>query len=310
MILLDYHNRIIEDTLKARFNPENKPKPLDMNIVDFDGVSYHLSTLDDQDTKLVLSIRWKCWPELVKYGATDVLRREYSQWIVNPEQGYDFTLQFDLEKLGADPEDVIRKVSLLKRNAMAAPFERAFDAQALAEKEDTWDPSTSQLMTIPYRDGEVIYVQNQQDRVTVIFSTLFKEETDRVFAKVFLQEFVDARKSAKPQLQHAPQVIYSHREPPLEIRHVPGLLDSESMGYITFVLFPRNFAPGAVREETISRIQIFRDYLHYHIKCSKAYMHSRMRARVSEFLKVLNRAKPEIQASEKKLASGRAFRRA
>ena len=84
-------------------------------------------------------------------------------------------------------EDVIRKVSLLKRNAMAAPFERAFDAQSLAEKEDNWDPSTSQLMTIHYRDGEAIYVQNQQDRVTVIFSTLFKEETDRVYAKVFLQ---------------------------------------------------------------------------------------------------------------------------
>lgn len=70
---------------------------------------------------------------------------------------------------------------------MAAPFERAFDAQSLAEQEDHWDPSSSQLMTIHYRDGEAIYVQNQQDRVTVIFSTLFKEETDRVFAKVFLQ---------------------------------------------------------------------------------------------------------------------------
>ncbi|KAI1321799.1 hypothetical protein EDD11_000075 [Mortierella claussenii] len=307
MIVLDYHNRIIEDTLKTRFNPENKPKPLDMNIVDFDGVSYHISTLEDQDSKLILSIRWKCWRQLIQYGAMDVLKREYSQWIVDPEHGFDFTLQFDLENIGADPEELIRKVSLLKRNAMAAPFERAFDAQALAEKEDTWDPSTSQLMTIHYRDGEAIYVQNQQDRVTVIFSTLFKEETDRIFAKVFLQEFVDARK--KPLLQNAPQVIYSHREPPLEIRHVPGLLDSESMGYITFVLFPRNFTVGHVREETISRIQIFRDYLHYHIKCSKAYMHSRMRARVSDFLKVLNRAKPEVVASEKKLASGRTFRR-
>jgi actin related protein 2/3 complex subunit 2 len=78
---------------------------------------------------------------------------------------------------------------LLKRNAMAAPFERAFDAQSLAEQEDHWDPSSSQLMTIHYRDDEAIYVQNQQDRVTVIFSTLFKEETDRVFAKVFLQVY-------------------------------------------------------------------------------------------------------------------------
>ncbi|KAF9164000.1 hypothetical protein DFQ27_004033 [Actinomortierella ambigua] len=307
MILLDYHNRIIEDTLKARFNPENKPKLVDMSIVDFDGVSYHISTLENQETKLLLSIRWKCWPELIQYGAESVLKREYSQWITQPEVGYDFSLLFDLENIGADPEDVIRKVSLLKRNAMAAPFERAFDAQALAEKEEQWDPTTSQLMTIHYREGESIFIQNQQDRVTVIFSTLFKEETDRIFGKVFLQEFVDARR--KPHLQHAPQVIYSHREPPLEIRHLPGLEDSESMGYITFVLFPRHFVSGQVREETISRIQIFRDYLHYHIKCSKAYMHSRMRARVSDFLKVLNRAKPEHHAVEKKLASGRAFRR-
>ncbi|KAK3824768.1 MAG: Arp2/3 complex, 34 kd subunit p34-Arc-domain-containing protein [Benniella sp.] len=308
MILLDYHNRIIEDTLKTRFNPDNKPKPLEMDFVDFDGVSYHLATLDNQDTKIILSIRWKCWPELIRYGAMDTLRRQYSQWIVDPEPNYDFTLQFDVENLGADPESVIRRVSLLKRNAMASPFERAFDATTISEKEGVWDPSTSQLMEIHYRDGEAIYVKNNQDSVTVFFSTLFKDETDRVLAKVFLQEFVDARK--EPQLQNAPQVLYSNREPPLELRHVPGLLDSESMGYITFILFPRHFTPGPVREETISRIQIFRDYLHYHIKCSKAYMHSRMRARVAEFLKVLNRAKPEIQGGEKKLASGRTFRRA
>jgi actin related protein 2/3 complex subunit 2 len=65
-------------------------------------------------------------------------------------------------------------------------------------------------------------------------------------------------------------------------------------------LFPRHFAKGDVREKTISQIQLFRDYLHYHIKCSKAYMHSRMRARVQEFLKVLNRAKPEVPNVEKK----------
>lgn len=53
-------------------------------------------------------------------------------------------------------------------------------------------------------------------------------------------------------------------------------------------------------DATISHIQLFRDYLHYHIKCSKAYMHSRMRARVAEFLKVLNRAKMENREVERK----------
>lgn len=55
---------------------------------------------------------------------------------------------------------------------------------------------------------------------------------------------------------------------------------------------------------------MFRDYLHYHIKCSKAYIHSRLRRRVAEFLKVLNRAKPEVEEKERKTATGRSFVRA
>lgn len=74
------------------------------------------------------------------------------------------------------------------------------------------------------------------------------------------------------------------------------------------VLFPRHFTNPETQARTITQIQLFRDYLHYHIKCSKAYMHSRMRARVAEFLKVLNRAKPE-EEKERKTASGRTFTR-
>jgi actin related protein 2/3 complex, subunit 2 len=82
---------------------------------------------------------------------------------------------------------------------------------------------------------------------------------------------------------------------------------------------------------TVSQIQLFRDYLHYHstcrhsgsirgacqltfvphvpsVKCSKAYMQSRMRHRVAEFLKVLNRAKLEQAEKERKTATGRTFK--
>jgi len=42
-------------------------------------------------------------------------------------------------------------------------------------------------MQMHYRDEEAIYVRASADRVTVIFSTVFREETDRIFGKVFLQ---------------------------------------------------------------------------------------------------------------------------
>lgn len=42
-------------------------------------------------------------------------------------------------------------------------------------------------MQLHYRDEEAIYIRAAADRVTVIFSTIFREETDRIVGKVFLQ---------------------------------------------------------------------------------------------------------------------------
>src|SRR5271170_3798978 len=92
-----------------------------------------------------------------------------------------------------------------------------------------------------YREEEAIYISPQADRVTVIFSTVFREEVDHIFGEVFLREFVDARK--RPALQNAPQVLFSNREPPLEIRGLPEVKKAMStapgggkgeIGYITF----------------------------------------------------------------------------
>lgn len=82
------------------------------------------------------------------------------------------------------------------------------------------------------RPEEAIYLLPSSDRVTVVFSTIFKDETDQIFGKVFLQEFVDARR--RPSCQTAPQVLYSNRDPPLEIREAKGLIDGGNVGYVTF----------------------------------------------------------------------------
>lgn len=171
---------------------------------------------------------------------------------------------------------MVKKLSLIKRDLLAIPFERAFEQQVEFEKEEnkgtpipgiTKTTKSAELMQIHYREREAIYIQAQHDRVTVIFSILFKEETDRIFGRVFLQvffflrfsgsrlqiisstltdniiflcllqiqEFVDARR--RPALQNAPQVLYSIKEPPLEIRNLPELQkveDREDLGYVTF----------------------------------------------------------------------------
>ena len=129
---------------------------------------------------------------------------------------------------------------------MAAPFERAFDEHhQRAEEAAKYSSETApqgvreggEVMTINYRDQEAIFIKASHDRVTVIFSTVFSDETDRIFGKVFLQEFVDARRRA---IQNAPQVLFRN-EPPLELQDVPGLKSSTTgeLGYITFGIYAR-----------------------------------------------------------------------
>jgi len=204
------------------------------------------------------------------------------------------SLVFDLENIPSDWEQLVKKVGLLKRNCFASVFEKYFEFQEQGIE-------GQRRAVIHYRDDETLYVEAQSDRVTVVFSTVFRDEDDVVLGKVFMQEFREGRRASHT----APHVMFSHREPPLELQNT-GAKVGDNIAYITFVLFPRHTNREA-RDNTINLIHMFRDYLHYHLKCSKAYIHSRMRAKTSEFLKVLNRARPEPKNVEKKTITGRTF---
>ena len=53
-----------------------------------------------------------------------------------------------------------------------------------------------------------MYVEAKADRVTVVFSTIFKDDDDVVLGKVFLQEFKEGRRASAT----APQVLFSKDE--------------------------------------------------------------------------------------------------
>ncbi|KAL2138724.1 hypothetical protein VTI28DRAFT_6329 [Corynascus sepedonium] len=315
MLLLDYQNVLIQSVLTERFSGA-PPVSIDQTVSDFDGVIFHISTPETK-TKIQVSIQIRCFQDLLRYGAEEVLNREYGPYVVPPEPGFDFSILVDLENLPAEQEardELVKKISLLKRNAMAAPFEQAYQehyhlkqeaAKFTTEEAPQGVREGGEVKAIHYREEEAIYVKASHDRVTVIFSTIFREETDRVFGKVFIQEFVDARRRA---IQNAPQVLFRN-DPPLELQGVPGVKNTGTgeIGYVTFVLFPRHLTPQRM-PDVISHIQTFRDYFHYHIKASKAYIHSRMRRRTADFLQVLRRARPDNEEKERKTASGRTFK--
>lgn len=297
MILLEINNRIIEETLTLKFSNAlagNKPDVVDVTVADFDGVLYHVSNPGEDRTKVRVSISLKFYKDLQEHGADELIQREYGQYLTEPEDGYNVSILFDLENIPSNHKELVKKAGLLKRNCFASVFEKYFEFQEKGS-------SGHKRALIHYRDDETMYVDAQKDRVTVVFSTVFKDEDDIIIGKVFLQEFKEGRR----RYQQAPQVLFSHMEPPRELQGTDAAV-GENIGYITFVLFPRH-TTGETRDNTINLIHTLRDYLHYHIKCSKAYIHSRMRAKTVDFLKVLNRARPEQKNIEKKTITGKTF---
>ncbi|XP_072029977.1 actin-related protein 2/3 complex subunit 2-like isoform X2 [Amphiura filiformis] len=294
MILLEIKNKIIEETLLAKFeNAESggKPEAIDITIADFDGVLYHVSNLDGDKTKVQVSISLKFYKDLQEHGADELLKKIYGASLQDtPEENYNVTLLYSLENLPESKEKAASSAALLKRHCFASVFLRYFEFQ---EKEE----AGHKRAVIHYRDDETMYVDAFKDRVTVVFSTVFKDDDDVIIGKVFMQEFKEGRRASHT----APQVLFSHKDPPRELDGTDAR-GGDNVGYITFVLEPRHTNAKA-RNKTIDLIHIFRDYLHYHIKCSKAYIHSRMRARTSDFLKVLNRARPESTQKERRTIS-------
>jgi actin related protein 2/3 complex subunit 2 len=103
---------------------------------------------------------------------------------------------------------LISKLALFKATAMAAPFLSAFneqqslqstykDAAGAQQMDIQQQESKGELKVVRYREEEAIFIQASHDRVTIIFSTVFKEETDRVYGRVFLQVSLEVESHAQ-----------------------------------------------------------------------------------------------------------------
>jgi actin related protein 2/3 complex subunit 2 len=294
MILLETGSRILEEVIRQRVQSD-KREAVDITLADFDGTQYHIATNATQRNLVTVSISWPCISQMKQFGTDAKVQSFYGPLVTSTENGYDYTLQFDLDNLGADKDALPGKIALFKRTVVAAPLEAVFDGK----------PGLPPVITINYRTNEAVYLKREGNNVAVIFSINFKDKDDIVIGKVFLQELEAARKT----INNAPAITFSQKERPLELKSVQNVYEGEDQGFVTFLLFGPH-THETRRGKTIDTIHLFRNYLHYHIKCSKAFLHTRMRLRVEELLQVLNRAKIKNANKDMKTMSGRTFKRA
>jgi len=302
MILLEVHNRIVEQAVRSQVFPvDGKREPLEVICADFDGVQYHISNNADKSA-LTVSLQWACADQLLANGGQEDLQRIYGAYLVDPEPNYHVTLSLNLNSLPADQkakEELPMAFAMLKRHLFGAPFARCF--KSLASK------TAQNPISIDYRKigHESVHLIVGKEGLTVIFAIGFESRSDQVLSKIFLQEFAESRRVVRG----APAVKFSEREPPLELNSIGYSAPEGNISYVSFVLFDHHMNErNAAR--SISSIQTFRNYLHYHLKCSKAHMHSRMRKRVESLLQVLNRSRPPpFEPKAKKTIAGKTFTR-
>ncbi|KNA19139.1 hypothetical protein SOVF_064440 isoform B [Spinacia oleracea] len=167
-------------------------------------------------------------------------------------------------------------------------------------------PNMDQLVSIVHRPNESFFLIPQIEKVTVIYPMRFKDSTDTCLATSFLQEFVEARRTASAGLNNAPSCQWSPSAPQ-ELEGIPAKELSANAGFVSFVIFPRHVDSKKL-DRTVWNLSTFHAYVSYHVKCSEGFMHTRMRRRVESLIEALDRAKSD-QDKTKKAGTKTSFKR-
>jgi len=320
-------SQIVREALLARLRSVDSGAAcgeVALSFTEFDDVRYQLSSAAAAPQLLDLSLALPCdsagelGAAALPPGAAEAVREAFGELAPaapQPAPGFNLTLRVDLGRLppaGEAREAAVERLASLRALVLGAPL-RALLGELAAGR-----PSPDALLQVAHRPGQAFFAKRSDaEAVTVVFPMRFGDAADATLARSFLAQFAEARRA--PALSAAPSVAYAPAAPG-ELRGQPHA--APNAGYVSFVLFRRHVADErrCVARRGVSRaharrleaaawaLLAFPAFVSMHIKCSKAYMHSRMRRRTAGLLTLLNRAKPEPLERERKTAQGKTFR--
>ena len=216
------------------------------------------------------------------------------------EKGFDFTIQVDLKDVDLENQKVIdetiKQLSLLKRHALGAIFNYHIDMQKAGQE--------SKLTTIPTRgssgtarndDSESIWIYTDGNQIYITFNTKFEDKDDNVLAKSFLQELNASANKGK----NGPHVEVKDDSPPGALENEPRAYSGKGVRYITFTLNDGHLKNEQKIERAIDLLHSFRTYLHYHIKCAKAYIRGKMRVRTEGYRESIDKSSYQSRYNSK-----------
>nr|XP_043618020.1 actin-related protein 2/3 complex subunit 2A [Erigeron canadensis] len=301
MILLQSQSRYLLQILTNRLHNIEKGVELDCHWVEFDDIRYHIQASIKNPHLLHLSVSLPTPPPETAFsnglplGAIEAIKAAYGT-VVHildpPRDGFNLTVKLNLSKLPPNEENrqaLLVKIASVREVVMGAPLRVIL--KRLASR--SVPSSAGVLVPLVHRPNESFFLLPQVEKATVVFPMRFNDSVDTVLATSFLQEFVEARRSAG--LNNAPACLWSS-SPPSELKDAPQQALSANAGFVSFVISPRH-VEGKKLDKTVWNLSTFHAYVNYHVKCSEGFMHTRMRRRVESLIQALDRAKPDENAS-------------
>ena len=317
MILLEYESAILRNLLERSLDP-NEQISGKYTFCDLDGVRFFVELHKDKEKKkdkkskeadpemsdvreIFVQVYISCAEQIDNCDGQQYYDKIYGSIKTDPIDvpgspfKYTHAVKFTLfDKSEEERKNLITLVSRLKANIFAIPFH--FVASLVKDK------SNFSPIEIPYRGqtGESVYITPTDRGAAATYTIRFSDEGDKVIGGVFFQELTAARQ----RVQSAPAVSYSN-DPPSDLSAFTlPTRDQKLYAYVTIGLQDAQLSDRKI--ETIGYyMPLFRDYLHYHIKCAKAFMHQKMRARAASMLKILNAAKPEPKHKVRRTVTGK-----
>ncbi|CAI0393673.1 unnamed protein product [Linum tenue] len=308
MILLQSHSRFLIETLSNRVQNLDKAVELDYNWVEFGDIRYHVQVTTKHPNVLLLSVSLPIPPpETVfvgglPFGAIEAIKSAYGsvvQILDPPKDGFNLTLKINLAKLQRK-QALLMKIASVREVVLGAPLSVVL--KHLSSR--TVAPGVDGLLALVHRPNESFFLFPQAERVTVVYPMRFSDSVDTTYAASFLQEFVETRRTAG--LTSAPVCSWSP-DPPPELKEASAEPLSANAGFVSFVIYPRH-VEGRKLDKTVWNLSTFHAYVSYHVKCTEAFMHTRMRRRVEGMIQALDQAKPESEEKTKS-PNNRSFKR-
>lgn len=235
----------------------------------------------------IISLDWACAGVFFENGGKDAINAAYKGLTVEFDSSTKYTITFkagDIPTGANEKVAFIANIARIKYHLFSGPFLKIIDGTLKPDKP----------IEVAVRPSEYIWIIPKNDKSIVCgYSHAVSDRSDLPIAQVVYHEFNDVKRDAALNACPTVQSSAATETVPADIlNNFPNVKKGNVDGYFLFAIQPRHYA-GNNAQKVIGQLLVFRAYLNYHFKCTKAFTHYRMMTTCKEWVQVLNRAKPE-----------------